>query len=53
MDKISCMGVLVECGFLSNEPEAERLTQKDYQQRLAGAICGALCAYLETEGDSQ
>ena len=53
MDKISCTGVLVECGFLSNELEAERLTQKDYQQRLAGAICGALCAYLETEGDSQ
>ena len=53
MDKISCTGVLVECGFLSNELEAERLTQKDYQQRLSGAICGALCAYLETEGDSQ
>ena len=53
MDKISCTGVLVECGFLSNELEAERLTQKDYQKRLAGAICGALCAYLETEGDSQ
>ena len=53
MDKISCAGVLVECGFLSNEPEAERLTQKDYQQRLAGAICGAVCCYLETEGDSQ
>ena len=50
MDKISCTGVLVECGFLSNEPEAERLTKKDYQQRLSGAICGALCCYLETEG---
>ena len=47
------MKVLIIGGFLSNELEAERLTQKDYQQRLAGAICGALCAYLETEGDSQ
>ena len=53
MDKISCTGVLVECGFLSNEPEAEKLTQAQYQKQLAGAVCGALCSYLETEGESQ
>ena len=53
MDKISCTGVLVECGFLSNEPEAEKLTQAQYQKQLTGAVCGALCSYLETEGESQ
>ena len=53
MEKVSCTAVLVECGFLSNEPEAEKLTQAQYQKQLAGAVCGALCSYLETEGESQ
>jgi len=35
--------VLVECGFLSNEEEAEKLNQKTYQQQMAFAIaCGLL-----------
>ena len=53
MEKVSCTAVLVECGFLSNEPEAEKLTQAQYQKQLTGAVCGALCSYLETEGESQ
>lgn len=53
MEKVSCTAVLVECGFLSNEPEAEKLTQAQYQKQLTGAICSALCSYLETEGESQ
>ena len=53
MEKVSCTAILVECGFLSNEPEAEKLTQKPYQQTLSGAICGALCTYLSAEGESQ
>ena len=53
MEKVSCTAVLVECGFLSNEPEAEKLTQAQYQKQLTGAVCSALCSYLETEGESQ
>ena len=53
MKNISCPAVLVECGFLSNEPEAEKLTQAQYQKQLTGAVCSALCSYLETEGESQ
>ena len=53
MEKVSCTAVLVECGFLSNEPEAEKLMQKPYQQTLSGAISGALCTYLSAEGESQ
>ncbi len=53
MEKVSCTAILVECGFLSNEPEAERLTQKPYQQTLSGAVCAALCTYLSAEGESQ
>lgn len=38
MKNISVPGVLVECGFLSNGPETERLQDPAYQLRLAAAI---------------
>ena len=31
--------VIVECGFLSNTEEADKLTQEDYQEAVAQAIC--------------
>ncbi len=36
--------------FLSNEPEAEKLTQRGIKKQLAGAVCGALCSYLKQKG---
>ena len=44
LNHISCPGILVECGFLSNPTEAELLQQKPYQTRLS-AVMG--CAVLE------
>lgn len=38
MKNITAPGVLVECGFLSNPPETERLQDPAYQLRLAAAI---------------
>lgn len=38
MKNITAPGVLVECGFLSNAPETERLQVPAYQMRLAAAI---------------
>jgi len=38
MKNITAPGVLVECGFLSNAPETERLQDPAYQLRLAAAI---------------
>nr|WP_325182485.1 N-acetylmuramoyl-L-alanine amidase [uncultured Oscillibacter sp.] len=38
MKNITAPGVLVECGFLSNVPETERLQDPAYQLRLAAAI---------------
>ena len=35
MNHISCRAVLVECGFLSNPQEAEKLAQDDYQTKAA------------------
>ena len=38
MKHITCPGVLVECGFLSNSDEAQLLRQPEQQKRLAAAI---------------
>lgn len=52
MEHIDCPGVLVECGFLSNRQEEQRLQQPEYQKKLVCAITGALAQYLQ-EGDSR
>ncbi len=41
--------VLIECGFLSNQEEALRLTQPSYQQLIAQAIADALTEYLRSD----
>lgn len=38
MKHITCPGVLVECGFLSNSDEAQLLRQPEQQKRLVAAI---------------
>ena len=47
MQHINCVGVLVECGFLSNPEEAHLLQQDEYQKKLVCAVCGAVSRYLE------
>ncbi len=39
--------VLIECGFLSNAEEAEKLSQKEYQKRLSSAIICGIIEYKE------
>lgn len=41
--------VIVECGFLSNPEEAEKLSDEEYQQRLADAITLGVFRYLGRE----
>lgn len=38
--------VIVECGFLSNREEAEKLCQEDYQEKTAWAIYMGIIRYL-------
>lgn len=38
--------VIAECGFLSNYEEAEKLTEKEYQKKLAGAVAKGILQYL-------
>lgn len=40
--KSPCPAVIVECGFLSNPTEAANLTDDEYQQKIADAICNAI-----------
>ena len=41
--------VIVECGFLSNQSEADLLLTEDYQSKLAHAIYLGILSYLEEE----
>ena len=38
--------VIVECGFLSNPEEAEKLSDEEYQQKMADAVCMGIFEYL-------
>ena len=42
MKKAVCPAILVECGFLSNDGEAEQLRTPEHQKRLAAAIAVGL-----------
>lgn len=46
MEHISCPGVLIECGFLSNDREARLLSEPDYQKRLCCVIAATTAAFL-------
>lgn len=46
MEHISCPGILVECGFLSNPVEEARLRSRDYQQKLCCVIASTVSSFL-------
>lgn len=39
--------IIVECGFLTNPEEAEKLTNEEYQDQLAKAICDGIIKWLD------
>ena len=45
-DKLTIPGVLIECGFLSNYEEKNKLITEEYQQKLATIIKDALIKYF-------
>ena len=45
-DKLTIPGVLLECGFLSNPEEKNKLTTEEYQQKIASLIKDALIKYF-------
>lgn len=46
MEHIRCPGVLIECGFLSNAAEDEKLKDSAYQKKLCCVIAATACQYL-------
>ena len=38
--------IIVECGFLSNPGEAEKLVSEEYQEQMAQAICSGIMTWL-------
>lgn len=44
--------VIVECGFLSNTNEAEKLTSEEYQMQVADAICKGIRQYLREQAQT-
>ena len=51
LENASCTAVLIECGFLTNESECEKLSQKEYQKQLSfSIICGIIEYIKEKDG---
>ncbi|WP_458463789.1 N-acetylmuramoyl-L-alanine amidase [Paenibacillus sp.] len=48
MDHINCDGLLIECGFLSNETEERLLRSIEYQNKLCCVIATVVSQYLNT-----
>lgn len=48
MENIATPSILVECGFLTNREECEKLSQKEYQKRLCFAILCGIIKYDST-----
>lgn len=49
LKKSPCPMVIVECGFLSNAQEAERLATEEYQKQVAWAICMGIVNYYREQ----
>ena len=50
LDRITTPAVLVECGFLSNPAEAQRLSEDAYRRAVATAIFCGIAPYIGGEG---
>ena len=46
LEKIASVAVLIECGFLSNFEECEKLSEKEYQKQLSFSIICGIIEYI-------
>ena len=47
LENIENTAVLIECGFLTNKNECEKLSEKEYQKQLCFAIVCGIIEYME------
>lgn len=45
VNKSKIPAIIVECGFLSNDEEAEMLTKEDYQDKIVQGICNGIVSW--------
>ena len=48
LDNLSCPAVLLECGFISNADECEKLSSEEYQSKLAETLTDTLINFIKT-----
>ena len=49
LEHTACPSILIECGFISNPDECEKLKNEEYRRRLAFAIVTGLVNYCQTK----
>lgn len=47
LDRYEGVGILVECGFMSNPEEYERLCSERYRKELSFVMLGSVCEFLD------
>jgi N-acetylmuramoyl-L-alanine amidase len=53
MENLSNPAVLVECGFLTNEAECKKLSEKEYKNQLCFSIVCGIIEYIEKTNDNK
>ena len=53
LDNSNPVSILVECGFLSNEEECKKLSEKEYQKQLSFAIVCGIIEYIEKNSPAE
>ena len=46
LDRLECPSVLVECGFMSNKDELEKLSNEEYRRSLAFIISQSIIEFI-------
>ena len=49
MNEIRRDGVLIECGFLSNYQEEQKLRDLEYQKKICAVIASSVCTYMQKD----
>lgn len=47
LKKTKAPTIIVECGFLSNKEDTEKLIQEEYQEKIAQTICNGIIKWVE------
>lgn len=52
LENTKCPSVIVECGFLSNENECKKLSEKEYQKELSFSIIYGIIEYINQKTEA-